>query len=72
MGETRHACKIFVGRPEEERPYGRPRHMWADNIKTHLKEIWWGGVEWIHLAQYWVKWRVLTIKGGFLDQLSNY
>jgi hypothetical protein len=25
--------------------------MWVDNIKMHLKEIGWGGVEWINLAQ---------------------
>jgi hypothetical protein len=25
---------------------------WEDNIKMHLKEIWWEGVDCIHLAQY--------------------
>jgi hypothetical protein len=26
MGETRNACRILVGKPEEKRPQGRPRH----------------------------------------------
>jgi hypothetical protein len=30
---------------------GRPRRRWVDNIKTDLKEIGWGGMEWIDLAE---------------------
>jgi hypothetical protein len=37
--------------PEGKRPIGRPRRMWESNIKMDLKEIGWGGVDWIHLAQ---------------------
>jgi hypothetical protein len=25
--------------------------MWEDNIKMDLREIGWGGMDWIHLAQ---------------------
>jgi hypothetical protein len=30
---------------------GRPRHRWKDNMKIHLKEIGWEGVDWIYVAQ---------------------
>jgi hypothetical protein len=36
--EVRGAYNIFVGRPEERRPLGRPRHRWEDNIKMDLRE----------------------------------
>jgi hypothetical protein len=39
-----------VGKPEGKRPLGRPRGRWQDGIKIDLREIGWGGVEWIHLA----------------------
>jgi hypothetical protein len=32
-------------------PLRKPRHMWEDNIKTDIREIGWGGMEWIDLAQ---------------------
>jgi hypothetical protein len=28
-----------VGKPEGERPLGRPRHRWEDNIKIDLQEV---------------------------------
>jgi hypothetical protein len=37
MGETRNAYRIFVGKPEGNRPLGRPRCRWVDNIKTDLR-----------------------------------
>jgi hypothetical protein len=40
-----------VGEPEGRRPLGRPRHRWLDNIKMNLREIGWGGMDWIDLAQ---------------------
>jgi hypothetical protein len=39
MGEKRSVYRILVGRPEERRPIGRPRHRWEDNIKMDLKEV---------------------------------
>jgi hypothetical protein len=41
----------LVGKPEEKRPLGKPRHRWEDNIRMDLGEIGWGGVDWIHLTQ---------------------
>jgi hypothetical protein len=49
-----------VGKPEEKKPLGRPRHRWVDNIKMDLLEIGCGGVDWIGLAQDRDKWRVLV------------
>jgi hypothetical protein len=40
-----------VGKPERKRPLGRPRRKWEDNIKMDLREIGWGGMDWIDLAQ---------------------
>jgi hypothetical protein len=37
-----------VGKPEGERPLGRPRRRWVDNIKMDLLEI--GGAVWTGLV----------------------
>jgi hypothetical protein len=57
MGEVRGAYNILVGRPEGRRPLGRPRRRWEDNIKMDLREIGFGDVDWIHLAQDRDRWR---------------
>jgi hypothetical protein len=51
MGENRNSYRILVGKPEGKRPLGRPRCSWVDNIKLDLREIRWGGMDWIDLAQ---------------------
>jgi hypothetical protein len=38
MGKKRKAYEILVGKPEEERPLGRPRFVFVDNIKMDLSE----------------------------------
>jgi hypothetical protein len=50
-GEVRGAYNILVGRPEGRRPLGRPRRRWEDNINMDLREIGFGDVDWINLAQ---------------------
>jgi hypothetical protein len=60
MGEVRSAYNILVGRPEGRRPLGRPRRRWEDNIKMDLREIGFGDVDWIHLAQDRDRWRALV------------
>jgi hypothetical protein len=37
MGETRNAYTAMVGKPEGNRPLGRPRCRWEDNIKWILE-----------------------------------
>jgi hypothetical protein len=50
MGEKTNAYRILVGKPEGKRPLRRPRRRWVDNIKIHLREIVWDGVDWIDRA----------------------
>jgi hypothetical protein len=59
MGEKRNAYRIFVGKPEEYRPLGRPRHRWVNNIKMGLTQIGWDGMDWIDLSQDRDQWRAL-------------
>jgi hypothetical protein len=56
MGEVRGAYIILVEKLEGRRPLGRPRHRWEDNIKMDLREIKYGDVDWIHLAQDRDRW----------------
>jgi hypothetical protein len=37
-----NAYNIFVGRPEIKISLGTCRHIWKNNIKMNLKEIWCG------------------------------
>jgi hypothetical protein len=60
IGEVRGAYNILVGKPEGRRPLGRPRCRWKDNIKMDLREIGFGDVDWIHLAQNRDRWRALV------------
>jgi hypothetical protein len=59
-GEKRHAYRISVGNPEGNRPPGRPKRRWVDNIKMDLREIGWDGMKWIDLAQDREQWRALV------------
>jgi hypothetical protein len=49
--EKRKAYTVFVGKLDGKRPLGRPRRRWEDNNKMDLREIRWGGMGWINLAQ---------------------
>jgi hypothetical protein len=51
MGEKRTLYRILVGKPEGKRQLERPRHRWEDNIKLDFREIGWGGMDWIDLAE---------------------
>jgi hypothetical protein len=60
MGERRGAFRALVGKPEGRRPVERPRHRWEDNIKMDLREVGWGGIDWIDLAQDRDRWRAFV------------
>jgi hypothetical protein len=60
MGEGRGVYRVLVGRPEENRPLGRSRRRWEDNIKMDLREIGIDGANWIRLAQNRVQWRAFV------------
>jgi hypothetical protein len=51
MGEGRNVYRDLVGKPEGKRPLGRPRRRWEGGIEKDLREIGWGGVGWVYLAQ---------------------
>jgi hypothetical protein len=51
---------FLVGKPEGKRPFERPRSRWEGGIKMDLREIGWGNVEWIHLAQDRDRWRAVV------------
>jgi hypothetical protein len=45
MGKKRNAYRILVGNPEgkRQRPLGRLKHRYVDNVKIDLRDIvWWG------------------------------
>jgi len=50
-----------VGKPERNRPLGRPRRRWEDNIKMDLQEVGCGVMYWIDLTQDRDRWRALVI-----------
>jgi hypothetical protein len=50
-GEERKLYQLLVRKPEGKRLLERPRHTWKDGIRIDLKEIGWGDVGLIHLAQ---------------------
>jgi hypothetical protein len=59
-GEKRSAYRILVGKPEGKRQLGRPRRRWEDNIKMDLREIGWGDMDWIDLAQDRNQWKAVV------------
>jgi hypothetical protein len=60
MGERRGAYRVLVGKPEGRRSVERPRRRWENNIKMDLREVGWGGMDWINLAQDRNRWRALV------------
>jgi hypothetical protein len=53
-GGEKECIQNFRGESE------RPRHRWEDNIKMDLRDIGWGGIDWINLAQDMDEWRALV------------
>jgi hypothetical protein len=60
IGANRNAYRILVGKPEGKRPLGKPKRRWKYNIRLDLREIGWGGMDWIDLAQDRNQWRALV------------
>jgi hypothetical protein len=56
----KNAYRILVGKPQGKRSLGIPRSRWVDNIKMYLREIGWGGLDWIDLAHDNGQWRALV------------
>jgi hypothetical protein len=60
MGEERNVYKLLMGKPEGKVQLGRPRLKWDDGIRMDLREIGWGSVDWIQLAQDRDRWRAVV------------
>jgi hypothetical protein len=60
MGVKRNTYRLLVGNPEGKRPLGSPRCRRVDNIRMDLREVGWGDVDWIGLAQDMNRWRALV------------
>jgi hypothetical protein len=53
MGEEGKVCKVLVGKPEGNRPLGRPRRRWEEGIIMDLRENGlgvWIGFDWLRTA----------------------
>ena len=60
MEEGRGVHKVLVVKPEGQRPLGRPRLRWEDNIKMNLEEVGRDCGDWMELAQDRDRWRALV------------
>jgi hypothetical protein len=57
-GKT-NAYRVLVGKSEGKRPAGRSRRRCEDNTKMNLREIRWGGMDWIDLTLDRDLWQAL-------------
>jgi len=57
-----NAYKVLVGKPETERPLGRPTYRWEYIIiiRIDLRETGYEYVDWLHLAQDRDQWWALV------------
>jgi hypothetical protein len=60
MNREKNAYRLLVGKPEGNKPLGRPRQRWVDNIRMGLGDVGWGDVDWIGQAQDRNRWRALV------------
>jgi hypothetical protein len=60
MGEKRNAYRLLVKMAVGKRQLSRQSRRWMDNIRTDLREVGWGDVDWIALAQDRNNWRALV------------
>jgi hypothetical protein len=51
LGKNKNAYRVLTGKPERKRSLGRHSHGWEHDIKMYHKEVGWGGMDWIDLAQ---------------------
>jgi hypothetical protein len=51
MRERSKSYRVLVGKPEEKRPLGRPRHICEHNIQIEREIIKSEGLDWINLAR---------------------
>ena len=57
------AVKILTGKHIENRPLGKPRRRWEDNIRMDFEEIGINAGNWVDQAQDRNYWRALVNAG---------
>ena len=60
LGETRDIYRVLVGKPEGNRPLGRPMRRWEDNIKMDFQEVECRGMDSIELAKDRDRWQAVV------------
>jgi hypothetical protein len=55
--ERRECIYGFMGEPEGKRPLSRSKYIGENNITKILKQIIWGGMDCINLAEVRDQWR---------------
>jgi hypothetical protein len=70
---------VLMGKPEGNRPLGRPRHRWENNIKMDLQEVGGGvvgtGWSWLRVADTFGYGEGLSLSinaGNFLTSCKVY
>jgi hypothetical protein len=58
-GEKRNAYRVLAEKSEGKGLLGRHIRRWEVNIRMDLREIGWGSMDWIDLAQDRDQWRAL-------------
>jgi len=69
MREMRSSYNIFVAKSLRKirAPLWSFTRRWEGNIKIFRKDIWCEEIDWVHLAQNRIQWRVLAnMAGNFL------
>jgi hypothetical protein len=51
QGGEEDCIQYIGGISKRKEPLGRPRNRLVVNIKMDFREIGWGGIDWIYLAQ---------------------
>jgi hypothetical protein len=59
-GEKWYAYRMLFGKSEGKRPLERLRRRWVDNVKTDLRWIVCGGMDWIDLAEDRNQWKAVV------------
>ena len=50
MGETSGTFSGLMGKPEGNKPIGKPRRRLENNIKIDLRDVSWFGLFWLRLV----------------------
>jgi hypothetical protein len=60
MEEERGVHRVLVGKPEGQRPLGKPRRRWEDNIKMDVQKVGGDRGDCMELALDRDRWRALV------------